>query len=290
MTTLVDSYLEEALQRHLERPHVPVRLRESIRYSLFGPGKRIRPRLCLAAAKLMQLPEPAARAAAVALEFVHCFTLIHDDLPCMDNDDFRRGRPSNHRKFDEGTALLAGDALQTLAWEALIDAHPAVSAERVIAASRRFMETIGPRGVVGGQIAESTLGTNSRLEDLRRMHAMKTGALFEASLLIPMDLAGVLSAEPRGQALHAFARALGAAFQILDDLDDAIQDQARTPVNILYYLDESQSRALAQDELSSGLASLEKAWGTQECGPLREIAEEILNLLRTPTTAPTLKS
>ncbi len=271
-----EQQLEHLLQTLLTRgtSRTPENLADSIRYSLLSPGKRFRPRLVHAAAQALELKPEVALAAAIALEMTHCFTLIHDDLPCMDNDDFRRGRPSNHKKFGEGTALLAGDSLIGLAFESLLRARVhGIPAERVLAAVARLAAAIGPRGVCGGQAAEALLTPQSSLPDLERMHAQKTGALFVAALVIPRELAGLAEGSPVGAALEIFAHEFGRAFQIWDDLEDGFQDLERS-VSILNHLsfEDAQARGLAA--LESGTAQLRAVLGDR-CDPLTDIGDDL---------------
>lgn len=290
----LETALRSALERHLAGPSseggdafgTPPNLADAVRYSLLAPGKRIRPRLALACAGMTGLASAAALPAAIAIEMIHCFTLIHDDLPCMDDDDFRRGRPSNHKVHGEAIALLAGDALMTLALESLADAGPHAPPEGFQRALRRFAWATGPRGVMGGQAAEALLGPGSSLADLRRMHAMKTGALFSAALLIPKDLAGIPDRAPAGQpplgeALERFAAELGLAFQVVDDLEDGLEGtEANRPTSVLYYQSADQASRETLDRLESATRELADAWGTERAGPLASIAHEVLARLR----------
>ena len=282
-----ESALEKALDVHLSG--TPERLASSIRYSVMGPGKRVRPRLLLACAKMISLNPEAAMAAAVAIELIHCYTLIHDDLPCMDNDDFRRGRPSNHKQFDEATALLAGDSLIPLAFESLLSAKAHVSSENVLAAIRRLAWAAGPRGVVAGQAEELELKPDSTIDKLKDMHAKKTGALFSASLLMPIDLAGISEKSNEGRVIVQFAGELGLAFQVADDIEDSKQDTAEeisgpgsgatvSPRNILYYLPRNDARLLTLDSLSRAKKQLLSLWDTRAI-PLVSIADEVASKL-----------
>lgn len=267
--------LEAALQRATDRylSTSPPNLAEAIRYSLLAPGKRIRPRLALACARMIGLDPQAALPAALAIEMIHCFTLIHDDLPCMDDDDFRRGRPSNHKAHGEAVALLAGDALMMVALDTFTEASSHSTPAAFVQALKRFAWASGPRGVIGGQAAEALLGPASQLSELERMHAMKTGALFSAALLLPMDLAGILETETRGQAIASFAEALGLAFQIADDLDDAAEDSG--PTSILFYRNANEARAGMVSKLKAATDALRSAWGETASRELISIAEEV---------------
>ena len=254
----------------------PKPLQESIRYSLLAPGKRIRPRLALATSALLQLPLGASLSVACAIEMVHCYTLIHDDLPCLDNDDFRRGQPSNHKKFGEATALLAGDALQAIAMETLLAAASWLpDPARVILAARRLCWAMGPRGVIAGQVAETELHEKSTREELEQVHRGKTGALFMASILIPRDLCGAAPSSAL-QILEPYAEAIGQAFQVVDDLEDAPQDQVRAPyTSILRHL----SSQAASDEtvllLQNAQKNLWDEWGPQ-AQLLSSFADELI--------------
>lgn len=199
--------------------------------------------------------------AAAALEMVHCFSLIHDDLPCMDDDDMRRGRPSNHKKFGEATALLAGDALLGAAFAAVLDVcDQGVPAARAARAVQRLAHANGSRGMIGGQAAEMSLGSRPKLKAMRAMHAQKTGALFEAALLMAADLAGVREGSPRFRALEAFSRALGAAFQVVDDLED---QEDHSPTSILFYLSPQEAKRDTQRRLHQAEQSLKQALGSK---------------------------
>jgi len=197
---------------------VPPRLREAIGYSLLGGGKRLRPIICLSACRAAGGIEAPALSAACALEMIHCYSLIHDDLPAMDDDDLRRGRPSLHRAFDEGTAILAGDALLTLAFEV-------VARDRGLTAGRAreiigvLAEAAGARGMVGGQQADlEAEGKKISRAELARIHSRKTGALITAAA-VAGAIAGGGEKKLVGT-LRAYGREIGLAFQIKDDLLD----------------------------------------------------------------------
>jgi geranylgeranyl diphosphate synthase type II len=267
----LEQALNEAFERHLSG--TPPNLAQSMAYSLLAPGKRIRPRLLLACARMTGLSPEAALPPALALEMVHCFTLIHDDLPCMDDDDFRRGRPSNHRQFGEAVALLAGDALVPLAIQVFLDAASLVPPPRLLAALRTFVWAMGPSGVIGGQAAEALLDAGSPLEEIERMHARKTGALFSAALLIPRDLAGISDIEPRGRAIARFAADRGLACQVADDLEDAATEQ-KDPTSILSRLSPAQARDRTLARMDASRMELSAQWG-EAAGPLIQILEEV---------------
>jgi geranylgeranyl diphosphate synthase type II len=201
----------------------PPRLGEAIQYSLLAPGKRLRPTLVLLAAEACGGTIEAAMPAACAVEMVHAYSLVHDDLPAMDDDDLRRGRPTCHKAFDEATAILAGDALLAMAFEVLArDVQPPAVAARCCAELAR---AAGPCCLVGGQADDlAPLSARAGVEALESIHRRKTGALIEASLRL-----GAISAAAAPQEIEAiteYGRGLGLAFQITDDLLDVRGDEA----------------------------------------------------------------
>jgi geranylgeranyl diphosphate synthase type II len=213
----VDALLDAELPQPSDDPG---RLIEAMRYSLLAPGKRLRPILALAAAEAVgPRADEAIRLAAAAVELVHCYSLIHDDLPAMDDDDFRRGRPTSHKAFGEATAILTGDALLTLAFEwlaraAALSAHPS----RYLAAVAALAHGAGATGMVRGQARDMLPTSPSTLEDIERLHVEKTGCLFRAALEVGAAVGGASLAQT--QALAEFGIAYGIAFQHRDDRDD----------------------------------------------------------------------
>lgn len=200
--------------------HVPGRLAEAMRYAALGPGKRLRPFLLIESARLFGTTGDGVLRAAAALECVHCYSLVHDDLPAMDNDDLRRGRPTAHRAFDEATAILAGDSLLTFAFEILAD--PTTDTDATIRAelSLALARAAGPAGMAGGQALDLDAEKRPATEpEVRRLQAMKTGALFRYAA----EAGAILGrADPRDRTrLAEFGAHLGLAFQIADDLIDA---------------------------------------------------------------------
>jgi len=219
----VDQKLADVLRADHE---VPDRLLDAMRYSVLGGGKRVRPLLVYASGELVGAAEDALDPVAAAVELIHAYSLVHDDLPAMDDDDLRRGRPTTHRQFDEATAILAGDALQALAFEVLatdpkLAARPQVQVKMLAWLTR----AAGPAGMVGGQALDMA-AEGQRIDErgLERIHRGKTGALIRASIMMPSEL-GDLRAEQRAS-LDVFARDIGLVFQIRDDLLEVEQDTA----------------------------------------------------------------
>jgi farnesyl diphosphate synthase len=218
--------MEDALAARLPASTVaPARLHEAMRYSVLGGGKRIRPALLFATARTLGLTEDEVEAAACAIELIHVYSLVHDDLPAMDDDDLRRGRPTCHKAFDEATAILVGDALQPLAFELLardpaLPSSPAIRLRLVGILS----EASGTFGMAGGQAIDLAVeGMQLDIAQVEDMHARKTGAVIRASVLMAAECAPHL--DPRSYAaLNDFATAIGLAFQIQDDLLDLLGD------------------------------------------------------------------
>lgn len=214
-----DEYLRQWLAEVKDAPPLLI---ESISYSLFGPGKRIRPALVLLSCRAVGGDETLALPAAGALELIHCFSLVHDDLPAMDNDDLRRGRPTNHKIYGDAVAILAGDAMATMAFELL--ASRVTDAALAMRLVRELGVATGPAGMIGGQVLDtcypkdSSKGAQGGLEHLQRIHRMKTGALINAACRMGALSGGVSEADL--QTVDALGRAIGLAFQIVDDLLD----------------------------------------------------------------------
>jgi len=218
--------IEAGLDRHLPAAAArPGRLHAAMRYSLQAGGKRVRPVLLLAAAEVFGVCDDAALPAAVAVECLHTYSLIHDDLPCMDNDDLRRGRPTAHRQFDEATALLAGDALLTHAFAVLAEAYAGqpVLAQALI---RELADAAGSRRLIGGQMEDllAEKKADATAAELEFIHLNKTAAMIEAALVMGGLIGG--ANEDGINSLRLAGRHLGLAFQIVDDLLDATADTA----------------------------------------------------------------
>lgn len=224
-------WVDAALDRYLPEEGLglsagcPPRLAAAMRHSVLGGGKRLRPVLALLAAEACGGEVEAALPVACALELVHTYSLVHDDLPAMDDDDLRRGRPTCHKAFDEATAILAGDALATLAFEIL--AREVRPGEVALGCIRALAEAAGPEGMVGGQMAdlEAEGRVDGTVAELEAIHRRKTGALLRAAL----RMGGLVGGGTREQleALDGYGRAVGLAFQIVDDLLDVEGDEAK---------------------------------------------------------------
>ena len=266
---LIDGALEARFAR--AEGQVPAALLGAMRHLLFPGGKRLRPVLALAAAEAVGGRGQDALPLAVAVELVHTYSLVHDDLPCMDDDDMRRGRPTVHRAYDEATAVLAGDALQCEAFAALAEGAGAEGAAldpaRMLFVVGRLAQAIGARGLVGGQqddlAFEAAAGTDHAR--LASIHERKTAALFQAAIVGGAVLGGA-NGDERDR-LEAFARDVGVAFQIADDLLDADSDEA---ASILRLQGIDDARSGAEGLVRRALERIE-GWGERAL-PLRELA------------------
>lgn len=267
----------------------PERLREAIGYSLLAPGKRLRPILCVFACKAAGGDPKNSLPSAAALEMIHCYSLIHDDLPAMDDDDLRRGRPTCHIQFDEATAILAGDALQPLAFETILNSS--LSSNQRLDSCLVLAQAAGGQGMVGGQsddllaerLAPGQISLEHQKSMLSSIHRRKTGAMIEASVIL-----GAIAANATPEcrtALANYGRGIGIAFQIVDDLLDVEstcektgkatgKDAARGKLTFPGIYGNSQSREMAGRSVAESLASLEPFFHQAE--GLRQMAQYIL--------------
>jgi len=219
--------VEHALSESIEA-HSPAALGEAMRYAVLDGGKRLRPLLVLATAEAVGGASngPSALNAACAIELIHAYSLVHDDMPCMDNDVLRRGKPTVHVQFGEAQALLAGDALQTLAFEMLTPQDASVSAAEQAACVGLLARASGYQGMAGGQAIDlASVGQRLTEDQLRQMHRLKTGALLLCSVQMGAACVPGVSA-PVQEALTRFGEALGLAFQVVDDVLDVTADSA----------------------------------------------------------------
>lgn len=217
---LVDSELKRQLP---SASTSPTTIHQAMRYSIFAGGKRLRPVLCLAAAEACGGKDEEALALAAAVECIHTYSLIHDDLPCMDDDDFRRGNPTSHKKYGEGIAVLAGDALLTIAFEIVANAkaQPRYDTATLV---RELADTSGSRKLIAGQVLDlegEGKGATLTLAQLKRIHLGKTAALLTTS--IRFGGMGANTTSKRLEALTVFGQSLGLAFQVIDDILDVTQ-------------------------------------------------------------------
>jgi farnesyl diphosphate synthase len=223
----VQSAMEPALDAFLPASAtLPARLHQAMRYAALDGGKRVRPLLVFAAGDLFDADAAALTRAAAAIEMVHVYSLVHDDMPCMDDDALRRGKPTVHVKYDEATALLVGDALQSQAFLVLAESGSIDDPARQLAMIRLLAQAAGSVGMCGGQAIDlASVGVSLSLSDLEQMHRLKTGALLRAAVLLGAWSGKALS-EREAAALDAYAHAIGLAFQVVDDVLDATADSA----------------------------------------------------------------
>jgi farnesyl diphosphate synthase len=277
----IDARLNGALPAAVETPS---RLHTAMRYAVLNGGKRVRPLLVYASGECLAVPADLLDAPAAAIELIHAFSLVHDDLPAMDNDDLRRGNPTVHRKFDEATAILAADALQPLAFRVLATT-PGLGDADALALVRLIADACGSRGMTGGQSIDlASEGQTLTRDELEHMHFLKTGALLRAAVMSATCLRPELDTE-KYDALDRYATAIGLAFQIKDDILDvegetgvigknagADQQLAKATWPALFGLPESKSRC--EELLRRGLGSLD-AFG-DEADSLRWLARYIV--------------
>jgi len=274
--------IEALLARALEVPGAATaRLLEAMRYSTLAGGKRIRPVLVYATGEALGAPLEQLDAAAASVELIHVYSLVHDDLPAMDDDDLRRGRPTCHRAFDEATAILTGDALQARAFEVLAHAPEQISAAARLEMLQVLADAIGTRGMAGGQAIDlESVKQQIGEPEVERMHRQKTGALIRASVLLGAISSGLTDAAQRA-ALAEFGAEIGLAFQIQDDILDvegnvhtlgkrtgADADRVKPTYPSVLGLEAARAAALARRDRAIGALA---PWGSRFAN-LREFA------------------
>jgi farnesyl diphosphate synthase len=277
--------VEQALSRWVVAD-APAGLGEAMRYAVLDGGKRLRPLLVLAACEAVQGNEEAALRAACAVELIHAYSLVHDDMPCMDNDILRRGKPTVHVKFGQAQALLAGDALQALAFELLAPEGAGVPASIQADLCRLLARAAGHSGMAGGQAIDlASVGQALTESQLREMHRRKTGALLQGSVM--MGAACGAPAANALSALGAYGDAMGLAFQVVDDILDvtgdaatlgktAGKDAAQDKPTYVSLLGLERSSAYAQQLLAQALQALE-ASGLKSTQALQALATMVVN-------------
>jgi farnesyl diphosphate synthase len=277
---------ETALSELLPAPGIePRRLHDAMRYSTLGGGKRVRAMLVHAAGELTGASDERLRIAASAVEMIHAYSLIHDDLPCMDDDVLRRGKPTCHVEFDEATALLAGDALQSLAFQLMAEHRLADDLARQMEMMRLFAVACGSRGMAGGQAIDlAAVGRAISLPELEYMHILKTGALIRASVLLGAHCGSALGTADIAH-LDRYAKCVGLAFQVVDDILDeeadsstlgktAGKDRAANKPTYTSLLGLASAKELAGELLGQAVGALQ-AFGDRGTR-LRELAEFIV--------------
>lgn len=282
----VQARMETALQRFLPATaSVPERLHRAMRYAVLGGGKRVRPLLAFAAGELTQADPARVEVVAAAVEMIHAYSLVHDDLPCMDNDVLRRGRPTCHVEFDEATALLAGDALQPLAYQLLAEHEVADDPGTQLEMIGLLALASGSRGMAGGQAIDlASVGMALSLPELEFMHIQKTGALIRAAVVLGARCGSALD-KKQFDRLERYAKTVGLAFQVVDDVLDcaactatlgktAGKDAAQEKPTYVSILGLARARELAGElraEAHAALAPLGAA-----AARLRELADFIV--------------
>jgi len=277
--------VEQALSKWVA-PDGPAGMGEAMRYAVLDGGKRLRPLLVLAASEAVGGNDKAALRAACAVELIHAYSLVHDDMPCMDNDVLRRGKPTVHVKFGEASALLAGDALQALAFELLTPVGTEVPEVMQARLCRLLAHSAGSAGMAGGQAIDlASVGLKLEESQLREMHRLKTGALLQGSVLMGA-VCGECSPAVR-EALATYGAAIGLAFQVVDDILDVTADSAtlgktagkdaeQDKPTYVSLLGLARSRAYAQELLVQALSALD-ASGLNDTRALRALADMVVN-------------
>ena len=267
----------------------PARLHDAMRYSTLGGGKRVRAMLVFAAGEVTAASRERLRIAASAVEMIHAYSLIHDDLPCMDDDVLRRGKPTNHVEFDEATALLAGDALQSLAFQLLSEYRLTDAPERQLKLIHDFSLACGSRGMAGGQAIDlDSVGKSLTVPELEYMHILKTGALIRASVTMGAHCGSEIRAEEY-EKLDRYAKCIGLAFQVVDDILDeegdastlgktAGKDRADNKPTYTSLLGLPKAKAFATELFEQAIEAL--APFDQRAARLRQLAEFIIRRQR----------
>ena len=283
---VVQARVEAALQRFLPASDiVPERLHRAMRYAVLGGGKRVRPLLAFAAGELAGADPARVEVVAAAVEMVPAYSLVHDDMPCMDNDVLRRGKPTCHVEFDEATALLAGDALQPLAFQIMAEHVIADSSVEQIEMLKILALASGSRGMAGGQALDlAAVGKSLGLPELEFMHIHKTGALIRAAVVLGAGCGHGLDAQQLGR-LERYAKTIGLAFQVVDDVLDydassatlgktAGKDAAQEKPTYVSILGLKRARALAEELRAEAHAALSSFGATAV--RLRELADFVV--------------
>jgi len=278
--------IDDALDRSIPEQY-PEIIHEAMRYSLLAGGKRVRPALCLAACELVGGTIEQAMPTACALEMIHTMSLIHDDLPSMDNDDFRRGKPTNHKVYGEEIAILAGDALLSLAFEYIARETKGVDPQRVLQVIVEVGKSVGSEGLVGGQVVDikSEGDDNVGLDTLKYIHEHKTAALLESAVVSGAVLGG--ASEEDVARLRKYSRDIGLAFQVVDDILDitatteelgktAGKDLAVAKTTYPSLVGLEKSREIANDLISEAKEQL-SSYDSKKAAPLYALAEYIKN-------------
>jgi farnesyl diphosphate synthase len=276
--------VEEALSQWVP-PGGPAALGDAMRYAVLDGGKRLRPLLVLAAAEAVDGHPEAALRAACSVELIHAYSLVHDDMPCMDNDVLRRGKPTVHVKFGEAQALLAGDALQALAFELLVPEGSDIPDEAQSRLCRLLARAAGENGMAGGQAIDlASVGVTLTEDELRRMHRLKTGALLQASVM--MGAACGDTTTQAQAALSDYGQAVGLAFQVVDDILDvtadsatlgktAGKDAAQDKPTYVSLLGLERARAYARELLAQARDALAES-GLRDTRALQALAEMVV--------------
>ncbi len=278
--------VESALDRALPAADiVPQRLHAAMRYAVLGGGKRVRPLLAFAAGEAVTAPGPAVEAVACAVELIHAYSLVHDDLPCMDDDDLRRGKPTVHIAWDEATAMLVGDSLQSLAFGLVSAPRLGIEPAAQVAIVHQLALASGSRGMAGGQAIDlDSVGVELSVPQLEHMHIHKTGALIRAAVSMATACAGEVGT-PVAAALDRYAMAVGLAFQVVDDILDAEastealgktagKDQAANKPTYVSILGIRPARELAAELHARAITALDTVPGSSR--RLRELAGALL--------------